>query len=413
MNRLFLLCLVWPLFSFAQTGRPLSLAEAEVLWSKHSHELQLAHMAVTGALADVQTAGQVPNPQLSINMDSISPSTGLGAGGWKSKKMDTQVRLEQLIERGGKKELRVKAAEARLDAARSDSDDLARQQLLALRIAYFELLQAQEKYRLAQETAELYGRSSATGKLRYRVGDISQVDLSRLEIDKSRADNETRQAQADLEAAQISLAYLIGRQADAKYLSVDSDWPRLDAEVVPATEVVQRPAVLAARARLQAAESARDLARSMKKRDVTVGFQLERNGQGEPVNSMGLGVSVPLFLWHENEGEIGRAEAELNAARIAYDQTLAQSLGEQSQWQKSLFAAVDRLKRLETGLLADAERVARAAEFAYGKGAMALMDLLDARRTLKQIQYETVSARGDYAKALMTWRSQLDIGKMK
>lgn len=64
------------------------------------------------------------------------------------------------------------------------------------------------------------------------------------------------------------------------------------------------------------------------------------------------------------------------------------------------------MKRLEGGLLADAERVAKAAELAYGKGAMSLMDLLDARRTLRQIQIEAGSARADYAKALSDWQVQ-------
>lgn len=78
---------------------------------------------------------------------------------------------------------------------------------------------------------------------------------------------------------------------------------------------------------------------------------------------------------------------------------------------QALLAARDRMKRLEGGLLADAERVAKAAELAYGKGAMSLMDLLDARRTLRQIQIEAASARADYAKALSDWQVQAEYRK--
>ena len=56
------------------------------------------------------------------------------------------------------------------------------------------------------------------------------------------------------------------------------------------------------------------------------------------------------------------------------------------------------------------EKVAKAAEFAYTKGAMGLMDLLDARRTLRQVQIEAATACAEYAKALSAWRLQAEYG---
>lgn len=413
MHRLLVLLMLVPLAALAQGTAKLSLAEAEALWRQHNHELQLARTAVAGAAADVRAAGQVPNPQVSLNTLSISPWSGYGAGGWKDKKMDTQLRLDQVIERGGKRELRVKAAEARLDAARSDLDDTGRQQLLALQSAYYDLLLAQDRRRVAQDAADLYGKGLEAGKLRQRAGDISQVDLARLQIDKSRADNDVRQAQANLEQAQAALAYLIGQERESRQLQAGDDWPALRDGDLAASDLEQRPDVAAARQRLAAAESARDLARAQKKRDVTVGVQLEHNLQNAPANSYGFGVSVPLFVWHEYEGEIARAEADLDAARRQYAMTLAQAVGSVDQARSAVLSARERRQRLETGLLADAERVAKAAEFAYSKGAMGLMDLLDARRTLRQVQVEAATARAEYAKALAAWRLQAEYGKEK
>ncbi|MGE5490834.1 MAG: TolC family protein [Actinomycetota bacterium] len=413
MSRLLVFLLLFPTAALAQGTVRLSLAEAEALWRDHGHELQLAKTAVAGAAADVTAAGQMPNPQVSLNTLSISPWSGYGAGGWKEKKMDTALRLDQVIERGSKRELRVKAAEARLDAARRDLDDTGRQQLMALQSAYYDLLLAQERRRVAQEAADLYGKGLEAGKLRQRAGDISQVDLARQQIDKSRADNDVRQAQADLEAAQAALAYLIGREHESRQLQAGDDWPTLqESELAPAG-VEQRPDVEAARLRLAAAETARDLARAQKTRDVTVGVQLEHNLQNAPTNSYGFGVSVPLFVWHEYEGEIARAEADLDAARRQYAMTLAQAVGSVDQARSALLSARERRRRLETGLLADAEKVAKAAEFAYTKGAMGLMDLLDARRTLRQVQVEAATARAEYAKALAAWKLQAEYGKSK
>ena len=413
MRHILALLVLLPVAVLAQTPQRLTLAEAATLWQEHNRELQLARTAVAGAEADVLTAGQVPNPQVSLNVTQISPWSGYGAGPWKDKKMDNVLRLDQLVERGGKRDLRIKGADARLDASRYDLDDTGRQQLLTLQQTYFDLRLAQEKRRLAGELAAAYDKSLDTGRLRLKAGDISQVELSRLQIDKSRADNDARQTQAELEQAQVALAYLIGRESDAAQLVAADNWPPLADNPLKRGDLEQRPDVAAARLRVAAAEAARDLAKAQKTRDVTLGLQYEHNMQNEPTNSYGFGVSIPLFIFHEYEGDIARAEADLTTARLLYERTLAQAVGSSDQASSALRSADERLRRLATGLLADAERVAKAAELAYNRGAMNLMDLLDARRTLRQIQIETATAHADHAKALAAWRLQADYGKTK
>lgn len=411
MHHLLISLLFLSAAALAQEPVSLSMSEAEAQWRAHNHELRLAEAAVAGAIADVQAAGQRPNPTASMNVLSISPWSGYRDGGWKDKKMDTQLRVDQVFERGDKRELRKKGAEARLDAARRDFDDIGRQQLLALRSAYFDLLLAQERRRISAEAAELYGKAVEAAQLRLKAGDLSLVELSRQQIEKSRADNDARQAQADLEKAQAAVAYLLGRENEARRLVASDAWPPLADRTLAETPLERRADVEAARLRVAAAEAARDLARAQKTRDVTVGFQLEHNLQNAPTNSYGFGVSVPLFVWHEYEGEIARAEADLDAARVQYERTLALARGDVDQARSALTSAEERRRRLETGLLADAEKVAKAAEFAYKKGAMGVMDLLDARRTLRQVQIEAATARAEHAKALAAWRLQAETGR--
>lgn len=413
MQRLFSLLLLVPFAALAQSPQNLSLAATENLWHEHSRELQLARTAVSAGEADLAIAGQIPNPQVSLNISQISPWSGYGDGPWKDKKMDNVLRLEQLIERGNKRELRVKGADAMLDASRRDLDETGRQSLLTLRQTYYDLRLAQEKQRLTGEATATYDKALESGRLRLKAGDISQIEFARLQIDKSRADNDARQAQAELEQAQVALAYLIGEERTASQLLASDDWPALDSVPLKRSDLEQRPDVEAARLRVTAAEATRDLARAQKTRDVTVGVQYEHNMQSPPTNSYGFGVSVPLFIWHEYEGEIAKAESDLAAARLAHARTLAQAIGSVDQASSALRSTEERGRRLENGLLADAERVARAAELAYVKGGMSLMDLLDARRTLRQTQLETATARADHAKALAAWRLQADYGKTK
>ena len=384
----------------------LSFAEAERRWRERSRELRLAEAAVSGAEADLRSADRAPNPQASLNLASISPQEGFGAGSLRDKRMDSILRVEQVFERGGKRELRRQAADAMLQAVRDDRDDVARQQLRALARAYHELLFAQEAEGIAADTAALYRRSVATSELRHRAGDISGADLSRLRVEQQRAENDARQAQAVSMRARVALAYLIGEEGNAARLVASDGWPAPGEGADAGTaDPAQRADVRAALARLEAAGKARDLARSLKTRDLSLGLQFERNQQSLPGNSFGVGVSAPLFVNHEYEGEIARAEADLQMARESLGQTRAQAQGEIEQAAADLAASRERRLRLEGGLLADAERVVRAAEFAYARGASSLLELLDARRTWQQVQLEAANARADHARALAAWRA--------
>lgn len=408
--RLLLACTVAaPVFAGASDSAALrlSLKDAEQLWREHNREVKLARSAVTGAEADVTVAGQAPNPQLSVNFASISPSEGYGAGPLKDKKMDTIIRLEQLIERGDKRELREQTASARLEATQHDLSDAVRQQRIVLWSAYYDLLLAQEKKRTAEESAALYAKSLRATETRLKVGDIAQNDLSRLRVEKLRAENDARQAVVDFDKAQNALAYLIGKESQARLLEASDAWPEMDTpvgDVADLSAVANRPDVKAAQARVVAAEVARDLARSLKTRDVTVGVQLEHNLQNLPTNSFGFGVSVPLFVRYEYDGEVARALSDLQQARDQMDRVVALAIGELEQARSQLAGATERRQRVENELIADADRVAKGAEFAYTRGAMGLMDLLDARRTWRQVQLEAAQTRADYAKARAAWR---------
>ena len=159
----------------ASTNTALSLPEVEQIWRDHSRELKLARGAVAAAEADLTSAGAIANPQLSINTSSI-PSQNYGSGGWRNKRVDNIFRLEQLIERGNKRELRQQTAESLLEASRFDLGDTERSQRLLLSQAYYDLLQAQERLRLSSESADLYRNTLKAMDLRLRAGDVAPED---------------------------------------------------------------------------------------------------------------------------------------------------------------------------------------------------------------------------------------------
>ena len=398
------------------SAEALTLVRTEALWREANIDLKLARHAIDAATGDVSTADRRENPNFSLASTYLSPRAGLGSGGLRSKNADSVLRLEQLVERGNKRAYRTQNAEARLSAARLDAEDAERSGLLQLRQSYWDLKLAFERERLSEATAQLARDAIVAAEKRLKVGDISAADVSRLRVDTLRSENDARAALTDRQKSQLMLAILIGRSGDADVLSCADDWPRTSEVPALSTTVAHwenRADIRASMARVVAAEAVLETARSLGKRDITVGMQFEHYptiGYQAPNNTWGLSFGIPLFASHAYEGEMRRAIAELEQARDQAERTRMIARADAVRAANDFRANVERLNGLETTLLPEAEKVTAAAEFAYRKGATSLLELLDARRTLRQIQQEAATAKSDYAKALVAMQLQ-GIGK--
>lgn len=392
----------------AQPARALSLADAMGLLAARNRELQLARRNVEAAEADRVAAGARPNPNLSLSVLSLHPRIGIGPGADPGGGTDTIVGMNQLLERGNKRELRGDVARFALEAARGDLADTGRQQGVLVAGAYYDLLFAQERLRVVEDTVGLLVRTVDASEVRLKAGDVAQSDVSRIRVDRLRTENDLRQARADRDRSRQTLAYLLGLESEADRLVATDPWPAGEPASLPADvrSVVDRRAdVRAAAGRVLAAEKARELARALRTRDVVVSGQYERF-QGQTTNgTVGVGVSVPLFVNYRFDGEIRRAEAQVGAARDMLERTRAAAVTEIGRAWTDLASARDRVRRFDTELLREATRAADAAEFAYRNGALGVIDLLDARRVLYTTRTDAVAARADLARALWAWRA--------
>ncbi len=387
----------------ARLSLPLALAAAEERVARCNRDVRAALDALQMAAADRRIAGQRPNPTLTLGASNVNPQAGLGGGGLRDKTFDSSVRVEQLVERGGKSGLRVRQAEAALAAARADVAEQVRLQRLAMRTAFFDLGAAQERVRLQRDFLALSSESVSAANRRFEAGEVPRAEVNRFRLDAARVANDLRQSQADLLRGRLDLAKLIGAESIAAALEVEAAVaPVVFSTSAPAGGL--RPDVAAARHRLEAAEAARELARSLATRDVTVGVQADRwpvsetNLQGTGV-SYGLSVSIPLHVRHANEGEAARALADRDAARNVAERLEALSAAERRLAEDDTRAALERRARFEKEIGPAARDVAQSAEIAYSRGATGVLDLLDARRSLKAVELDELQARADAAKA--------------
>lgn len=372
-------------------------------------DVRLAMAQLESARAERIIAGQIPNPQASFGATSINPQKGVRSGD-QQYQIDWLARIDQLIERGGKRDLRISQADSGLLASRWQSADTMRTALLALSHAWSELWAAQERETLFDGALVDFRRIEEISRIRFNAGDIAQADLSRVVIDLQRIENDREQARAERIRAQQVLAFVLMMPSESVEIRLSSPWPALQGGFPEPDAMMIRPEIAAAEALVEKARSARELARALGTRDVLVGIQADRYpapaGEG---NTFGLYASVPLFTWHRYEGELAKAESEYTAALVARQRLENQTRTRQTQLLQERDVSLSRWRRLRDNALPLGDRLSASIRLAYEQRAISLLDMLDSLRVHRLLQIDTLEARLQYEKSDALARALLRI----
>ena len=387
---------------------PVTMAQA-LQAARDNVEVAIARSGLAAARADILTADHAPVPVLSAKTASIDLDNGIGPGGLLRKRIDKSIGIDWTWERGNKRALRTRGARQLAEAAQADVDDTIQQQQLAAQGAFFDLLAAQERVQLVQALAQDARQLAATAARRTRAGDLAAQDARRMEIEAARAAADAQSAGLERQRAALALGPLIGRGDAGEHLQASGDWalPAPPAQTDAAALAATRPEVLAAAARVDAAQAALDGARALRKADITWGVSYDHY-PGTSRALVELRAQMPLHWGYEFEGEIGRALAELRQAEDTQQKVLRATTTELQRLRLEATTALALAQRQDSEIVPSARAVANTAEQAYQRGGIDLTDLLDARRTLRAALLEALAARQEAAKASGAWllRSQ-------
>lgn len=412
----------------------LSWQEAEQMLLANNPDLAQARSAADGARADVQMADTSPNPVLSVSTQNINPSRGLGSGSLIDKRMDSIIRLDQTIERGGKRDWRVRAAQHAEQASTADLADVQRQLRTNLAAAFVDVMAAQLRHRISEEDAALANRMLVVAEQRQRAGDMAGVDVARVRADTARAENDVAQIALDHYRAQLALTALLGNRLPASSLRVQETWA-MDAPPATArregkapqsewhgepgriesTDAIEpdwqhaierRADVRAARQRVEQADALRQLASAQRTRDVSVGVQFEHYPP-DGSRTFGVFLSVPIFVGNDYRGDIAKAEAVYLAAQQQLESVRIAATNDVLRLQAEYASQLSRYQRVKDQVLPAAEKAGEAAVTAFRIGGIALADYLDIHRSLRAARLEAVQAHAEAARAWYALRFAL------
>ena len=384
--------------AYAPTTEPaavLTLAAAIQLALAHNPDIAVArreYAATEGALIQGQAR---PNPELSFQQEDTRSAT---------RSSTLQINLP--IEMGGKRQARIDVSQRGRGLASAELTQRQGEVRAAVIGAFFDVLSAQERIRLAEETLTLTQRvTDVTGK-RVIAGKISPVEETKARVAEAQVKVELSQAQGDLRISRQKLSSLWGN-ATPRFERVEGavdDLPEVPSVVALDRRVQVSPNLRRTEVELQRRVALTRVEQSKRTPDPTISLGVKR--APESSNQILLGVSVPLPFFDGNQGNLLEALRREDKARDEISANRLRLQSEVLQWRERLLTARAEVDALKNEVLPGARSAYEAAGKGFDAGKFSFLETLDAQRTL-------IQARAQYLRALAeTHRAATEIERL-
>ena len=384
----------------AQTKRSITIADAVSIFLQQNLQLVAARYDIDTAEAEKLSARLRPNPEITIG------SSGLPVN-FRGPFIGQQTfayNISQDLELGGKRKKRIDVANANAEVARAQFQTVVWQLTNDVKKKFYTVLFAESLLDLARENEKTFADIVERTTQVFKSGEISGLDLQRLEVEKFKFDTDLANSERDYELALRDLRLALGgdyRTMDIEpagsmdyYQSYDFSFADMRDKALAA-----RPDLKAAQLAEQAADANIRLQIAQKIPDLTVTAGINQAPLGTSNYNYGIGITLPTS--DRNQTERAKALIDKNRAQNEEQIVTNQIL---SDVDKAVFAFNIQKRRValyRTGVLTKVNDIQTSTEYALKIGESSTLELLDAIRTRRDTLagfYQTVF---DYYSALL------------
>jgi cobalt-zinc-cadmium efflux system outer membrane protein len=351
------------------------------------------------------TAFLRPNPTFTLSADGtqIAPEKGVWrpfAGTFESPS------ISYLHERQHKRELRLESAKKATLIAESSHANLERTLLFNLRGAFVSTLQAKAVLQLAKNNLAYYDHVLEISRTRFDAGDIAQIDLDRLELQRVQYESDLQAAEENLENAKIQLLTLLNDRTPIDQFDVTGPFDFND-QLMPRDEFRKialdtRPDLKAAVEAINKAQTDHKLAIANGSTDPTFGAWYTHNSSNNNpfgINTLGVSVSIPLRIFDRNQGEKLRTQLDITRSERLRDAAEAAVLSDVDSGYATLESNLILLRPYKAKYLQQSVRVRDTIFFSYQHGGASLLDFLNVQAEYRTVQLAYVNLIGSYLSA--------------
>jgi cobalt-zinc-cadmium efflux system outer membrane protein len=363
----------------------ITLRQALAMALLHNPDLAGAAWDVRMAEARRIQAGLPPNPELSFDMDIISPI----------RAAERTLQLGQVIFPSPKLQRQAKVAARQRDLAGWDYEARRISVFARTTKAFVALRAAQEKVGLADEITAVSQRMAHTAGERVRSGKASPLEEMKAKVELGRVRMEMEEARQAVPASQRRLAALWG-STQPSFEGAEAEFDI--AGTIPAAEdlaalLANNPEVARWATEMELRQAVLRLEKTRVIPDLTLagGWKHEDQSDGGVAS-----LSIPLPIFDRNQGSIREAEYDLARGREQRRAAETRAYSDLAEAYQSLATAHAKATILRDDVLPEAQKAFDASLEGYREGKFGYLDLLDAQRTLFDARIEYIDAVADY-----------------
>ena len=398
---------LWIMFAAASARAQQALAwdQVRARFEQSNPTLLADKLSVDESRAQEITAFLRPNPTFTLSADGtqIAPDKGVWrpfAGTFESPS------ISYLHERQHKRELRLESAKKATLIAESSHANLQRTLLFNFRGAFVATLQAKAVLQLAKDNLAYYDRVLEISRTRFDAGDIAQIDLDRLELQRVQYESDLQAAEESLENAKIQLLTLLNDRTRIEQFDVTGPFDFSD-QLMPRDEFRKiafdtRPDFKAAVEAIDKAQTDHKLAIANGSTDPTFGAWYTHNSSNNNpfgINTLGVSVSIPLRIFDRNQGEKLRTQLDITRNERLRDAAEATVLSDVDSSYATLESDLILLRPYKAKYLQQSVRVRDTIFFSYQHGGASLLDFLNVQAEYRIVQLAYVNLVGSYLSA--------------
>ncbi len=187
--------------------RSITISDAVSIFLQQNLQLVAARYDIDTVDAEKLTARLRPNPEVSVGFADIP----LDFSGPNFVKPQTfSYGISQTLELGGKRRKRIAAANAGSDLARAEFEIVLWQLTNDVKKKFYAVLLAESLLNLAKENQKTFAETIKHTTEVFQLGEISGLDLQRLEIEKFKFDTDVANSERDYELAVRDLRVALG-----------------------------------------------------------------------------------------------------------------------------------------------------------------------------------------------------------
>lgn len=385
--------------SFREPTGEITLRQALSLALLNNPGLKAFSWEVRASEARTLQAGLFPNPEIAVEVEEFA-----GSGPRSSfDGAETTLQLSQLIELGGKRSKRKQVASIVGNLSSWDYESARLNTFAGTNKAFIEVLAAQSRLTLAENLFRLSQEVFNAASERVKSGKVSPLEETRTRVSLALNRIEVERAKRELTAARKGLSAMWGNifpqfsQVSGNLENMPGPPPQSQSEIV-----IQNPDLDRWEAEIELREAELKLEKANRFPDLTLGAGVRKFNESN--DSAGVvGASLPFPLFNRNQGaiaaaqhELARAEEMRRQAEVEIKTTLAQAL-------QSLTSYYFEATSLQKEVLPGAQTAFEAAREGYRQGKNGYLDVLDAQRTLFEVEFQFIDSLAGYHNSLADW----------